>query len=459
MKIIIGGAGKVGFKLASFLSSLNNDITIIDTNPDVIQRINTELDANALCGSVSDPSTQEKAGARDAEIVISLTPDDELNMVACQVAHSLFGVPRKMARIRNPIFKDPEWSNLFSRDHMPIDHIISPENEVAKAIRTQLRYVGMTGLTEIKDGDIHLLSLICDETCPFLNTTLSQIPDLLPQSSFNVVAINRNDKTIFPTGEDQLYAGDEISILCPSEKTEDILIAFGHEQSQCSHNIIVGGGNIGRSVIHEITTNAKNQSLTIIEKNPEVAEQLSKEYEDVLIINGSGLNKKVIQEAKQPSRNNNIIVTTDDDETNILAPLLAQDNTDSHIVSLLNKDIYHDIMIKYPDISTVSPKGIVIRKILSHLQKGEVRSVHSSYDGEWQLYEVKIKKSSPHLNVSTHDLALPKGLHLYGILREGELILDTQHTILKPDDRLFIATKNATQSAIEKFFVPAYELI
>ncbi len=179
----------------------------------------------------------------------------------------------------------------------------------------------------------------------------------------------------------------------------------------------------------------------------------------MLVINGSGLNRKIIREAKQPSQNNNIIVTTDDDETNILAPLLAQDESDSHIISLLNKDIYHDIMVKYPDISTVSPKDIVIRKILSYLQKSEVRSVHASHDNKWQIYEVKIKKSSPYLNTPLRHVTPPKNINIYAIYRDDELIFNTSNEDVKTGDILIVACKNGAQNTVEDFFVPTYDLI
>jgi len=470
MKIIIGGTGKVGFNLASFLSIFKNDITVIDNNPDVVRRVNSEIEANGILGSISNPEIQDKANVKDADIFIALTPCDEVNMVACQIAHSIFKVPMKMARIRNVEYKKPQWMNLFSRDHMPIDYIISPESEVAKAIRIQLNYLGMTSLTEINDGAAHIVSVVCNNKCPFLNTDLSQLPELLPTMKFKIVAIERaeeqsdtnryksEDKITFPKPTDQIYEGDEVSFICSSDQTGYVLEAFGYTQSKCHNNIIIGGGNIGQSVVEEIQNYAPQQHICLIERDEGHALELSKKYEDVLVLHGSGLNKSIINEAMYEGGNNNIIVTTDDDETNILAPLLAHHVGQKHIVTLLNKDIYHDIIIRYPDISIVSPKDLVVQKILSHLQKNDVRSIHVSHDHTWQIYEVNITKTCPYVFQSIHEISLPKHIMICGIFRKEQLFLNMDDLILNQGDRLLIAGRGNALQAIESHFTPAYSI-
>lgn len=175
MRVIICGAGQVGFSIASYLSRENNDVTVIDNNADMIARVNMELDANGIFGSASSPEVLEKAGANDADMIVAVTHQDEVNMVACQVAHSLFNVPKKIARIRNQVFRDPAWANLFSRSHMPIDVIISPELEVAKAVETRLSVPGTTSVTPMAGGSLYLCGVICEQDCPLVNTPLRQL--------------------------------------------------------------------------------------------------------------------------------------------------------------------------------------------------------------------------------------------------------------------------------------------
>jgi len=181
MRVIIGGAGEVGFNIAAHLARESNDVTVIDPSAEMIARINMDIDANGIVGSVSSPEVLSAAGAQDADMIIAVTAQDEVNMVACQVAHSLFNVPKKIARIRDQVFRDPAWANLFSRAHMPIDVIISPEVEVAKAFDTRLSVPGTTSVIPLSDGKLYLCGVLCKEDCPVVNTQLRQLADLFPE--------------------------------------------------------------------------------------------------------------------------------------------------------------------------------------------------------------------------------------------------------------------------------------
>ena len=210
MKVIVCGAGQVGSNIARYLATENNDVTVIDQSPELIQKISDTLDVQAMVGFASHPNVLEQAGAAEADMIIAVTLADEVNMVACQVAHSLFNVPTKIARVRNQSYLAPIWSDLFSREHMPIDVIISPEIEVARAVARRLQVPGAFDMIPLADGKVRVIGVICADNCPILHTPLRQLTGLFPDLNLEVVAIVRNDKPIIPGGDDQMLPGDEV---------------------------------------------------------------------------------------------------------------------------------------------------------------------------------------------------------------------------------------------------------
>ena len=339
MRVIICGAGQVGFSIAAYLSRENNDITVIDHNAEMIARVNMDLDANGILGSASSPEVLDAAGASDADMIVAVTHQDEVNMVACQVAHSLFNVPKKIARIRDQVFREPAWANLFSRAHMPIDVIISPEEEVAKAVEMRLSVPGTTSVTPMADGRLYLCGVLCEQDCPLVNTPLKQLNALFPDMHVKIAAIVRNGKPFVPGANDQMLIGDEVVFVAQTQQLTRVLAGFGHEEQKARHVIIVGGGNIGLSLINKIKDSHEEVSLKVIESNSERATKLSEELEGVLILNASGLDRKVLEEANI-AETETLIAITDDDETNILASLLARQYGCNRVIPLVNKGSY-----------------------------------------------------------------------------------------------------------------------
>ena len=232
MRVIICGAGQVGYNIASYLAREDNDVTVVDVDRLLIEQVNDQLDVNALLGHASDPEVLSMAGASDADLIVAVTDQDEVNMVACQVAHSLFGVPKKIARIREQSYLNPAWSNLFSRAHMPIDVIISPEIEVARSINQRLRIPGTTSVVSLAEGRVYLVGVICREDCPVVNTQLKQMHDTFPDLKFEITAILRNGTPIVPGPDDQLQVDDEVFFFTVSEHLPRALAIFGHEEKR-----------------------------------------------------------------------------------------------------------------------------------------------------------------------------------------------------------------------------------
>lgn len=458
MRIIICGGGRVGYNLAAYLSRQKNDVTFIDNDEAIIHEINTGLDVNTILGSAANPNIQQQAGAGDADVIIAVTGIDEVNMVICQVAHSLFNVPKKIARIRQRAFRDQEWSNLFSRAHMPIDCIISPEEEIANDITNRLNFFGVQNFVSIQQDQAHIVSIQCHDHCPLLNTTISQLPELFPQVSFEIIAIRRQGRSFFPQESDQIFKNDQVFVLCHVDDTANIVSYFGYEQeNEDSHTIIVGGGSVGRNLIDKLYEDRVRHHITVIEENSDRAFALSQDYEDVIVLNSSGLDRQSLAEAGVGSHCN-LIIVTDDDETNILISLLARQFEYGNVMSLVNKNTYHDVVSQLACGSTISPQSVTTSEILRYLDKGGVRSVFSPPDQSWEAFEITIGNNSPHLGQKLGHVNNRCPGVIYALLRDEELIYIKDEPTLQRDDVIILLADYGLHEKINDYFTPSLNI-
>ena len=293
MKIIICGAGQVGTSIARQLAVEHNDVTVIDWSAELIARIGKSLDVQGIVGYASHPDVLEQADARNADMLIAATLSDEVNMIACQIAHSLFDVQTKIARIRTQAYVEPRWSDLFSQDHLPIDVIISPEHEVARAILRRLQVPGAFDAVSFADDKVQFMGIHVDENCPLIDTPLEQLTELFPGLAIRILGIRRGEHTIVPTAADQMLVGDDVYIVTDMEHRERSLSAFGHEESAARRLIIVGGGNVGQFIASELEKQALIDQQT---KNIErVRQQVKAEAETAHEMR----KQEYLQEAKQ----------------------------------------------------------------------------------------------------------------------------------------------------------------
>ena len=451
MRVIICGAGRVGYSIASYLSRENNDVTVIDHCPEMIARINMEIDANGILGSASSPEVLEKAGANDADMIVAVTHQDEVNMVACQVAHSLFNVPKKIARLRQQVYRDPAWANLFGRAHMPIDVIITPEQEVAKAVETRLSIPGTTSVIPMGEGNVYLCGVICEHDCPLVNTPLKQIQELFPDMNVNIMTIIRKGEPFIPDQDDQMLIGDEVFFIAEKTQLKRILAGFGHEEKEAGHVVIVGGGNIGRNLVSSIRETYPEMSLKLIEVNAERAEKLSHELEDVLVLNGSGLDQNLLKEVNI-SQTDTMIAVTDDDETNLLSSLLARQHGCKRVIPLVNKDCYNVLVGSLGLGAVVSPKAITVSTIMRHVRRGRVKAVHNLLDDFGEILEIEASDSLGLVNVPIKDLDLPHDIAIGAILREDEIIIPNGDNVIKAGDHVILLAARGQAAAVEKLF-------
>lgn len=458
MRTIICGAGQVGFNIASYLAREKNDVTVIDVKRDLIAQVNEEMDATGIVGQAADPDVLKHAGAEDADMIIAVTHMDEVNMVACQVAHSLFNIPKKVARIRQKGFLDPAWANLFSRAHMPIDVIISPEREVALNILQRLKIPGTTEVISLLDGRAYCVSVICEKNCPILNTPLGQLRDLFPELKIKVMMINSDGKWKIPDINSQFFPGDEVTFVVSTDHLKRALEVFGHEEKESDNILIIGGGNIGTQLALAIHEAYNKINLKIIEANPTKARMLSELFPKDIVLNGDGLDKKMLLEAGI-EKVETVIAVTNDDEVNILSALIAREYADPRTITLVNKEVYSNLIPALQINAIVSPRIITASTIMKHVRRGRVHAVHDLRGAEAELLEARASEACRIINTPLERLNLPGGIVIAMIMRGDEIIVPDKSTVVLPDDLVVVFATHDDIDFVEKLFSFKFDLV
>lgn len=456
MQVIICGAGQVGFNIARYLAGEQADITVIDQSPELIAKIADSLDVKGLVGFASHPDVLERAGARDADMVIAVTYADEVNMVACQICHSIFDVPTKIARIRDQSYLEPMWSDLFSSDHMPIDVIISPEVEVARAISRRLEIPGAFDVIPLADGKVGLIGVHCQEHCPILETPLRQLTGLFPDLHLVIVGIIRDGKGFVPTAEDVLLVGDDVYIVAETAHTRRAMFAFGHEEREARRVVIVGGGNIGLSLAKTVEDNNPRVAMKLIEMDKKRAEQVAQTLDRTVVIHGDALEAEILQESNAGMAET-IVAVTNDDEVNILASLLSKRFGCQRAVTLINTNSYGPLIGTLGLDTVVSPRAITVSKILQHVRRGRIRSVHSVSEGFGELIEAEALETSSLVGVPLREADLPEGVLIGSIVRGDEVITPRGDTVVRSGDLVVLFAAAEVVKKVEKLFAVKLE--
>lgn len=457
MRVIVCGAGQVGFNIAAYLSRENNDVTVIDTDAGMIAEVNSNLDVNSILGSASNPEVLSNAGANDADMIVAVTDTDEVNMVACQVAHSLFNVPKKVARIRQADLRNPKWANLFSRAHMPIDVIVSPELEVAKSVSMRLAVPGTTNVIPVAGEKAYLCGVICEENCPIVNTQFKQLKTLFPDVNFKTLTIIRHGKAFIPDTDDQMLMWDEVFFLVEASQINRVLSIFGHEEQKARNVVIVGGGKIGQSLVDEISTSQNQVQIKIIESDPDIALSLSEKYEDILVLEADGLDRQVMNEVNI-SQVETLIAVTNNDEANILMSMMAMQEGCERVIPLVNKSSYNILTSSLGLGSVISPRAITVSSIMRHVRRGRVKAVHNIANNFAEVLEIEVSESSSVLNMPISDIKLPKGVIVAAIVRDGEVVMPDAESIMRADDLAIILAVTEHVGVVEKMFSAQVDL-
>jgi trk system potassium uptake protein len=451
MKVIVCGAGQVGYHIARYLAGAGNDVTVIDQRQELTQKIGESLDIKAITGFASHPEVLEQAGAEDAELLIAVTMADEVNMVACQVAHSLFNVPTKIARVRHQSYLQRRWRDLFRREHMPIDVIISPEQEVAHAIALRLEVPGATEVTPFANDRVRLIAARCGGDCPILDTPLRQLTFLFPDLHLTAVGIVRNDHFFVPTGDDHLSKGDEVYSVVETSHVGRAMRAFGHQEKVSERILIAGGGNIGLFLAQELEAKQPSASLTLIELDPERARFVADKLARTVVLNGDARDPEIHEEADLRTAEAMVCVTNDD-EINIMTALLAEHHRVLRTLTLVNNNAYAPLLGSLGIDVAINPRETTVSSILQHVRRGRIRSVHSLKDGEAEVLEAEALETSPLAGKPLRDARLPPGVLVGAIIRDGQFEVPRADTLIRARDLVIVVARAAMVKKVEKLF-------
>ncbi|WP_460273525.1 Trk system potassium transporter TrkA [Celeribacter sp. ULVN23_4] len=418
MKVIICGAGQVGWQIAKQLSVEKNDVTVVDNNPALVRRATDTLDVQGIEGFASYPDVLDKAGARDADMVIAATHSDEVNMVTCQVAHSVFAVPRKIARLRAQSYLTAIYSDLYRRDHLPIDVVISPEKEVAEAALRRLAAPAAFDTQAFLAGRVQLMGILLEEECPVLNTSLRELTDLFSTLRATVVGVRREGRLFAPEPKDQLFARDEIYVFTHSDDITRTLEIFGKTNAKQERIVILGGGNVGLGVAQALEARTERMRAKIIEKNRKIAEKAADALERTIVLNGDGLDPELLAEGGI-SRADAVLCVTDDDKVNMLAAVRAKQGGAKMAIVLVNDPTLVPILNALDIDAYINPRATTVSSILRHIRHGRVRNVYSVGDSEAEVIEAQVLSTSPISGKRIRDIDFPEGV-LVGAIAKGE---------------------------------------
>lgn len=451
MKVIICGAGQVGWQIARHLSGERNDVTIVDNDRSLVNRATDSLDVQGITGFASYPDVLDRAGAEDADMLIAATSSDEVNMVTCQVAHSIFTVPRKIARLRAQSYLRAIRADLYRRDHLPIDVIISPEREVADAALRRLRAPEAFDVESFLDGRVRLIGLSLDDDCPVLDTPLRQLSELFSTLRAVVVGVRRPRGALFaPEAGDQLYGGDEIYVMCHEGDVERTMEIFGKRVRRQERIVIVGGGNVGLAVAQALEAAPERIRAKVIERSRACAERAAEALERTIVLSGDGLDMELLREANI-DRADSVLCVTDDDKTNMLAAVRAKATGCRKTIALINDPTLVPLMGPLRIDAYINPRQTTVSSILRHVRHGRVRNVYSVGDAEGEVIEATVMSTSPLAGQTIADADFPEGA-LMGALakRDGTIQRPRGSTRIEEGDSVVIFALSADVPEVER---------
>jgi len=449
MRVIVCGAGQVGSTIARHLATEGIDVTVLDVSPEQARRVDESYDVRGMVGHASHPEVLERAGARDADMLIAVTRSDEVNMVACQVAYSLFNIRRRIARVRHHGYLEPIWGNLYAADQLPIDVIILPEIEVANGIARRLRTPGAFDTVSLAGGRVQLVGIHCNTgSCSAVGRRLSELPAMLQEQSLVMLAVVRDGRAFVPRGDHRIERGDDVYIVAEPSKLGDIMALFGHREEPARRVVIVGGGNVGLNLAKRLAESTPFVSLKMIEHSRERAEFISGELGDgAIVLQGDALDRDVLLEAHVQSAET-IIAVTNDDETNIFASVLAKREGCARAITLVNKGSYEPVLPSFGIDTVVSPSAITISTILRHVRHRSVSALYSLREDFGEVIEATAAKGSRLVSGTLREIGLPDGMLVGAVVRNGDVIMPTGETRVQPGDSIIaVVTYRALKKA------------
>ena len=452
MNIIICGAGRVGFTIAKQLTEQNHSITVIDQSSEDIQKANDSLDVKAIVGKATMPSVLEKANAKEAGMIIAVTKNDEINMLICQVAYSLFKIPKKIARIRTQDYLNPKFSKIYNKENLPIDVIISPELEIAKSIQRKLEAPGALDNVPFAENKIRLLEILIDEKCPIVDIKLNDLTKKFPKLNANILGVVRDEKFIFLKKNDVMKKNDKAYVTINSSQMKEALTAFGHNEKISNKILIIGGGNIGFNLAKNIEQSFDDARIKIIEEDKNRAEFIANELNNSLVINGNGLDEDILTEVNLDEVET-VIALTDDDEDNLMVSVLVEKfSKEKRTMALINKPNYSLLQSSLKIDDMIDPRMTTVSSILKHVHKGTIETAYTILNGEYEVIEAEIIETSELINKELKKSNLPDEIRIGAVLRKDEIIIPRSSFVFQKEDVVVFLAKRDQLPIVENIF-------
>jgi len=450
MKIIILGAGQVGSSVAYNLASEFNDITVVDANSRILLELQDRLDIRTVVGHGAYPDVLQRAGAEDADMIIAVTNSDETNMIACQVAYTLFHTPTKIARVRAAEFLSQP--RLFSQDALPIDVLISPEQLVTDYVQRLIEYPGALQVLDFADGKVQLVAVRAYYGGPLVGQELRALRDLLPKAKARVAAIFRRGRPITPEGDTVIDVDDEVFFVAARSDIRAVMGELRREDRPIKRVILAGGGNIGMRLAQALEG---RYQVKLIERNADRARTLSENLEHTIVLLGDAADEELLLE--ENIENTDVFCAlTNDEEANILSAMLAKRLGARKVMSLINRAAYVDLVQSEAIDIALSPQQATIGSLLTHIRRGDVVAVHSLRRGAAEAIEAVAHgdpATSKVVGRALEDIKLPAGTTIGAIVRGDEVIIAHHDTIIESGDHviLFLVDKRRVVD-VERLF-------
>ncbi|WP_062386291.1 Trk system potassium transporter TrkA [Pseudomonas abietaniphila] len=450
MKIIILGAGQVGGTLAEHLASEANDITVVDTDPDRLRALGDRLDIRTVQGRGSFPTVLRQAGADDADMLVAVTSSDETNMVACQVAYTLFHTPTKIARVRESAYLTR--AGLFDNDAIPVDVLISPEQVVTNYIKRLIEYPSALQVIDFAGGKVQLVAVRAYYGGPLVGQQLRQLRAHMPNVDTRVAAIFRRDRPIIPQGDTVIEADDEVFFIAAKADIRAVMGEMRRLDESYKRIVIAGGGQIGERLAEAIEN---RYQVKIIEMNPARCRYLSDTLDNTVILQGSSSDRDLLMEENIDNADL-FLALTNDDEANIMSSLLAKRLGAKKVMTIINNPAYVDLVQGGEIDIAVSPQLATIGTLLAHVRRGDIVSVHSLRRGAAEAIEVVAHgdaNSSKVIGKAIKDINLPTGTTIGAITRDERVLIAHDSTVIESGDHvvMFLVDKKYIRD-VERLF-------
>jgi trk system potassium uptake protein TrkA len=452
LKIVILGAGQVGRTAAHHLSREEaNEVTVVDLDEDILRNLQDRLDIRTVAGNASYPTVLEAAGAQEADIIVALTNSDEVNMMACEVAYTLYRTPTKIARIRSAEYTSrPE---LFSDDALSVDVFISPEQLVTEYVERLIQYPGALQVLDFADGKIQLVGVRALEGGQLVRRCLRELPEHLNKTEARVVAIYRAGRSIPPEGDTVVEDGDEVFFLAARNDIKRVMSEMRKQDDPVRRVVIAGGGNIGFRLAKALE---KTNQVKLIERDIKRARKISELLENTIVLNGDAADEELLIEENIDSADV-FAALTNSEEANILSAMLAKRLGAHKVMALINKPSYADLIESGSIDIAISPQTITIGSLLAHVRRGDVVRVHSLRRGAAEALEAVVHGDEGNSRVvgkRVEQIRLPEGTSIGAIVRGDDVVMAHHDTVVQADDHviLFLSDRRHLE-AVERLFL------